>query len=37
MITRIVLITGTVAFVAWLTWAPSIGRTIRARRKGVRP
>ena len=31
MITRIVLITGGVVFVGWLTWWPTLHRAIRAR------
>jgi hypothetical protein len=32
VITRLVLIAGTVIVVAWLTLGPSIGRAVRARR-----
>jgi hypothetical protein len=36
MITRLLLIAGTVAFVTWLTLGPSIGRSVRARRGSAR-
>ena len=37
MITRLLMIAGTVALVTWATWGPTISRTIRGHRKGARP